>query len=98
MTAHPTHRWFRLGLRFFAAGAAIAALATALLWLPQMRVLAAVALVQALLGVGICAWGLRSAPHADADGIAGDARDPSSAHAHPKGRWHPKRLMQMIAS
>jgi len=52
-------RWFELGMKFFAAGALVALATAALVWLPQLRVIAAIALVQALLGVAICAWGLR---------------------------------------
>jgi hypothetical protein len=44
------------GLRFFAAGAGIALVMAALMWLPPLRVIAAVALVQAALGVAVCAW------------------------------------------
>ena len=83
-------RWFALALRFFVAGAVIAAGAALLLWLPQMRVLAAVGLVQALLGVGVCMWGLHGskAPRAD------------SAAPHPlprpKDRWSLRRLTHMI--
>jgi len=83
-------RWFSLALRFFLAGAVIAALAALLLWLPQMRVLAAVALVQALLGVGVCMWGLHGskAPRADSA-----ARRPLP---RPNGRWSLRRLTHMI--
>ena len=58
---HARERWFEGGLVFFAAGALIALLTLGLMWLPQLRVIAAVALVQALLGVLVCAWGLRDA-------------------------------------
>jgi hypothetical protein len=54
-------RWFELGLRFFAVGAAVALLLMTLVALPQMRVLGAVALVQALAGMAVCAIGLRHA-------------------------------------
>src|SRR4029453_14250722 len=58
---HARERWFEGGLAFFAAGALVALLTIGLMWLPQLRVIAAVALVQALLGVIIFAWGLREA-------------------------------------
>jgi len=52
-------RWFEIGLKLFAIGALVALVTAALMWLPQLRVIAAIALVQAVLGVVICAWGLR---------------------------------------
>jgi hypothetical protein len=52
-------RWFEIGLKFFAAGALIALAVVALMWLPQLRVIAAIAFVQAALGVVLCVWGLR---------------------------------------
>ena len=83
-------RWFALGLRFFVTGAVIAAVAALLLWLPQMRVLAAVGLVQALLGVGVCIWGLHG------------SRSPRAHSAvrrplpRPEGGWSLRRLTHMI--
>ena len=92
LAATPSHstRWFALGLRFFVTGALIAALAVLLLWLPQMRVLAAVGLVQALLGVGVCMWGLQGANSSRA-GTA--ALEPPT---RPKGGWSLQRLTHMI--
>ena len=58
---HARERWFEGGLAFFAVGALIALLTLGLMWLPQLRVIAAVALVQALLGVLVCALGLHEA-------------------------------------
>ena len=52
-------RWFEIGLKFFAAGALIALAMVALMGLPQLRIIAAIALVQAALGVALCVWGLR---------------------------------------
>jgi hypothetical protein len=52
-------RWFEIGLKFFAAGALITLAMVALMWLPQLRVIAAIAFVQAALGVALCVWGLR---------------------------------------
>ncbi|MEO5764078.1 MAG: hypothetical protein ABIR52_02115, partial [Casimicrobiaceae bacterium] len=52
--------WFELGLRFFAAGAMIALILAGWVALPQLRMIAAIAFVQALLGLAICAWGLRT--------------------------------------
>ena len=46
------------GLTSLTAAALIALLATALVWLPQLRVIAAVALVQALLGIVVFGWWL----------------------------------------
>ena len=54
-------RWFEWGLKFFAAGAAAAVLIVALMSLPQLRVIASIAFVQAALGVLVCAFGLREA-------------------------------------
>lgn len=54
-------RWFEIGLKFFAAGALIAFAMLALMSLPQLRVIAAIAFVQAALGVAICVWGLHDA-------------------------------------
>ena len=59
MVFYARERWFEVGLVFFAAGALAALAMVALLWLPQLRVIAAIAFVQAALGVAICAWGLR---------------------------------------
>ena len=52
-------RWFEIGLRFFAAGALVALAMVVLMGLPQLRVIAAIAFVQAALGVALCVWGLR---------------------------------------
>lgn len=52
-------RWFEIGLKFFVLGALVALAMAALLSLPQLRVIAAIAFVQAALGVAICAWGMR---------------------------------------
>ena len=54
-------RWFEWGLRFFALGALAAVLTMALMSLPQMRVLGALALVQAIAGLAVCWVGLRHA-------------------------------------
>jgi len=54
-------RWFELALRFFAAGAAASLLVAALVSLPQIRVLAAVALMQAVTGIAVCLLGMRIA-------------------------------------
>lgn len=54
-------RWFELGLKFFSVGAAVALATICFMGLPQLRVIAAIALVQALLGAAVCAWGLREA-------------------------------------
>jgi hypothetical protein len=59
LTFPAQERWFERGLAFFIAGVLVALLAIGLVWLPQVRVIAAVALVQALLGVIVCAWGFR---------------------------------------
>jgi len=83
-------RWFTLGLRFFVVGAVVAAVAVLMLWLPQMRVLAAVALVQALLGIAVCSWGLRGSGAARSDEAA------TSFEPRPKGRWSHRRLAPMI--
>ena len=76
-------RWFAVGLRLFGACAVIAALAVGILWLPQMRVLAAIALVQAVLGVGVCMWGLHAAARPTGAGSAERtmARGAAAAHA-----------------
>jgi hypothetical protein len=58
---HARERWFELGLKFFAAGALVALIAMGAIWVPQLRILAAIAFVQALLGVAVCASGLREA-------------------------------------
>jgi hypothetical protein len=52
-------RWFEIGLGFFVLGALLALGMVALSWLPQLRVIATIALVQAVLGVALCVWGLR---------------------------------------
>ena len=52
-------RWFEIGLKFFAMAAVVALAMVALMSLPQLRVIAGIALVQAALGVAICVWGLR---------------------------------------
>ena len=52
-------RWFEIGFKFFAVGALVALATAALMWLPQLRVIAAIAFVQAALGVAVCAWGMR---------------------------------------
>lgn len=52
-------RWFEIGLKFFTVGAVVALAMVALMWLPQLRVIAALALVQAALGVAVCVLGLR---------------------------------------
>lgn len=54
-------RWFAGGVRVFSVLTLLAAVALGVMWLPQLRVLAAVALVQAVLGVVVCAWGLHVA-------------------------------------
>ena len=59
MTVFARDRWFEIGLKFFAAGALIALAMAALMWLPQLRVIAAIAFVQAALGIVLCVWGLR---------------------------------------
>jgi len=59
MAVFARDRWFEIGLKFFAAGALIALAMLALMWLPQLRVIAAIAFVQAALGVALCVWGLR---------------------------------------
>ena len=51
-------RWFEMGLKFFVAGALVALATMALMWLPQVRFIAAIAFVQATLGVAVCVWGL----------------------------------------
>ena len=51
----PRERWFGAGLAFFLAAALVALLTVGLVWLPQLRIIAAVVLVQALLGVIVCA-------------------------------------------
>jgi hypothetical protein len=52
-------RWFEFGLKFFAAGALVSLLALGLIWVPQLRVMATIAFVQAALGMLVCAMGLR---------------------------------------
>ena len=52
---HARERRHAAGLAFFLAGALVALLALGLVWLPQLRVIAAVVLVQTLLGVVVCA-------------------------------------------
>jgi hypothetical protein len=52
-------RWFEIGLKLFAVGALVAVATAALMWLPQLRVIAAIAFVQAALGVVICAFAMR---------------------------------------
>jgi len=54
-------RWFELALRFFAAGALASVFIAALVTLPQVRILAAVALMQAVTGVAVCLLGMRIA-------------------------------------
>ncbi len=60
MPALVRERWFVWGLRFFLAGTLAALVAFALAELPQLRVIAAIALVQGALGVLVCAWGVHS--------------------------------------
>ena len=77
-------RWFEIGLKFFAMGALVALAMVALLSLPQLRVIAAIALVQAALGVAVCTWGLRETQPARFAALRMRARAPDAA-SRPKG-------------
>ena len=59
MVFYARERWFEVGLMFFSIGALVALAMMALVWQAQLRVIAAIAFVQAAHCVATCAWGLR---------------------------------------